>query len=218
MKRRGLASTALVVQAAYAVGGVSLPRRAQDRYEATTELTVGDPSEPGDLVFFGVSTGEVFARGIYIGEGQIVDAPHTGADVRVEPFPAVIVQPGDRVLSWGHDPGATSEAPGVRGCTLGACAALPAWMRTTARPARETSIPWFKTVMFGGKQAMLTSNGSVLRGNPPRGVPFALESASNEHNPSRARIATSEPDVAFVRMNRATSRMALRKVPILVQV
>lgn len=38
--------------------------------------------QPGDLVFFYQDIGHV---GIYMGDGMMVDAPHTGADVRVEP-------------------------------------------------------------------------------------------------------------------------------------
>jgi peptidoglycan DL-endopeptidase CwlO len=39
--------------------------------------------QPGDLVFFGNPAGHV---GIYVGNGMMVDAPHTGAVVRVEPL------------------------------------------------------------------------------------------------------------------------------------
>ena len=38
---------------------------------------------PGDLVFFGQPISHV---GIYFGGGQMVDAPHTGARVRIESF------------------------------------------------------------------------------------------------------------------------------------
>jgi cell wall-associated NlpC family hydrolase len=75
-----------LVQAAYKVAGISLPRVAQDQYDATTHLTPGDPLVPGDLVFFGGGPGDVSHVGIYIGGGNMVDAPHTGADVRVEPY------------------------------------------------------------------------------------------------------------------------------------
>ena len=38
---------------------------------------------PGDLVFFGQPIEHV---GIYFGDGKMVDAPHTGARVRIESF------------------------------------------------------------------------------------------------------------------------------------
>jgi cell wall-associated NlpC family hydrolase len=75
-----------LVQAAYKAAGIALPRVAQDQYDATTHLTPGDPLVPGDLVFFGGGPGDISHVGIYVGGGEMVDAPHTGADVRVEPY------------------------------------------------------------------------------------------------------------------------------------
>ena len=86
-----------LVQAAYKVAGITLPRVAQDQYDATIKLAPGDPIQPGDLMFFGQSTSDVTHVGIYIGGGQMVDAPHTGADVRVEATPTT---PG---ATWGTD-------------------------------------------------------------------------------------------------------------------
>jgi cell wall-associated NlpC family hydrolase len=86
-----------LVQAAYKVAGITLPRVAQDQYDATTKLAPGDPIEPGDLIFFGGGPDDVTHVGIYIGNGQMVDAPYTGADVRVETTPTT---PG---AQWGSD-------------------------------------------------------------------------------------------------------------------
>lgn len=84
-----------LVQAAYAVAGVALPRVAQDQYDATPKLAAGAALAPGDLVFFGGGPGSIDHVGLYVGlvDGQsvMVDAPHTGADVRAEAFP---VTPG----------------------------------------------------------------------------------------------------------------------------
>ena len=95
-----------LVQAAYKVAGITLPRVAQDQYNATMKLGPDDPLEPGDLVFFGASTTDITHVGIYVGNGQMVDAPHTGADVRVESFPTTVGAP------WGTDTylGATTVA------------------------------------------------------------------------------------------------------------
>ncbi len=88
-----------LAQAAYRVAGVTLPRVAQDQFDATPALAAGQPLEPGDLVFFGGGPTSVDHVGLYVGvtggQAVMVDAPHTGADVRVEPFPAV---PG---AAWG---------------------------------------------------------------------------------------------------------------------
>jgi hypothetical protein len=81
-----------LVQAAYAVAGVSLPRVAQDQYDATPKLASDAGLEPGDLVFFGGGPDSIDHVGLFVGVigGQyvMVDAPHTGADVRAEDFPA----------------------------------------------------------------------------------------------------------------------------------
>ncbi len=90
-----------LVQAAYQAAGTQLPRVAQEQYDATTKLPPGDPLQPGDLVFFGQSTIDITHVGIYAGiqggHPVMVDAPHTGADVRDEPFPDVVGQ------SWGTE-------------------------------------------------------------------------------------------------------------------
>jgi cell wall-associated NlpC family hydrolase len=90
-----------LVQAAYQAAGIGLPRVAQDQYGAGPHLPAGAALQPGDLVFFGASATSVTHVGIYVGSrgGQavMVDAPHTGADVRAEPFPVTIGTP------WGSD-------------------------------------------------------------------------------------------------------------------
>ena len=75
-----------LVQAAYQAAGISLPRVAQDQYDAGPAVAAGQPLEPGDLVFFGTDPSDVEHVGIVISETEMVDAPFTGADVRVEPF------------------------------------------------------------------------------------------------------------------------------------
>jgi cell wall-associated NlpC family hydrolase len=75
-----------LVQAAYAAAGIELPRVAQAQYDAGPPVPAGAPLEPGDLVFFGTGAGAIEHVGIVIGNGQMVDAPHTGAVVRIEPY------------------------------------------------------------------------------------------------------------------------------------
>lgn len=81
-----------LVQAAYKVAGVILPRVAQDQYDATPKLAPGVPMAPGDLVFFGGGPHAIDHVGLFVGVvggGDVmVDAPYTGADVRAETFPA----------------------------------------------------------------------------------------------------------------------------------
>jgi len=75
-----------LVQAAYAASGIALPRVAQAQYDAGPHLAADEPLEPGDLVFFGSSPTAVDHVGMALGDGTMVDAPHTGAVVRVEPI------------------------------------------------------------------------------------------------------------------------------------
>lgn len=80
-----------LIQAAYAAAGIHLPRVATDQYQATTRLPAGAPLLPGDLVFYGTAPHNLEHVGLYIGNGLMIDAPHTGAVVRIEP----IHYPGD---------------------------------------------------------------------------------------------------------------------------
>ncbi len=75
-----------LVQAAYAAAGVELPRVAQDQYDAGPLLPSGEPLQPGDLVFFGADARHIHHVGIVVRPGEMVDAPYTGAVVRVEPY------------------------------------------------------------------------------------------------------------------------------------
>jgi cell wall-associated NlpC family hydrolase len=64
---------------AWAHGGVSLPHNSGAQYAATARVDRGD-LEPGDLLFFGSPIHHV---GMYIGNGQMVEAPYSGAQVRI---------------------------------------------------------------------------------------------------------------------------------------
>ncbi len=100
-----------LVQAAYKVAGIALPRVAQDQFDAGSTLPQGTVLQPGDLVFFGTGPRQVSHVGLYLGvqggRTMMVDAPHTGADVRVEPFP---VTPG---ATWGSDIFVGATRPGL---------------------------------------------------------------------------------------------------------
>ena len=90
-----------LAQAAYQAAGIALPRVAQAQFDAGPHLPPGARLEPGDLVFFGRGPADVTHVGIYLGttsgQSYMVDAPHTGADVRVEAFPASVG------VAWGSD-------------------------------------------------------------------------------------------------------------------
>ena len=86
-----------LTQAAYRAAGISLPRTAQAQFDAGQPVLAGTALQPGDLLFFGRSTAEVTHVGIYAGSGEMVDAPHASAAVRVEPTPTSLGAP------WGTD-------------------------------------------------------------------------------------------------------------------
>jgi cell wall-associated NlpC family hydrolase len=75
-----------LTQAAYAAAGLALPRTAQAQYDAGPAVPAGEPLEPGDLVFFGADTSAVEHVGILVNASEMVDAPHSGAVVRIESF------------------------------------------------------------------------------------------------------------------------------------
>ena len=79
-----------LVQAAYHVAGIDLPRTAQTQYDTTPALPADAALLPGDLVFFGGGPDDVTHVGIVIGPGQMVDAPHTGALVRIDAIPTTV--------------------------------------------------------------------------------------------------------------------------------
>lgn len=70
-----------LTHAAYAAAGISIPRTAQTQYDAGPLIPAGIPLQPGDLVFYGSGPRSVTHVGIAISPTQIVDAPHSGADV-----------------------------------------------------------------------------------------------------------------------------------------
>jgi cell wall-associated NlpC family hydrolase len=70
-----------LTQAAYASAGVRLPRVAQDQYAAASAHPAWKDLKPGDLVFFGTRW-NIHHVGMYLGNGMMIHAPHTGAVVR----------------------------------------------------------------------------------------------------------------------------------------
>jgi cell wall-associated NlpC family hydrolase len=81
--------------ALFAAFGIRLPRDA-DRQAVRGTPVARNKLRPGDLVFFrSGSSGPITHVGMYAGNGNMIDAPHTGAPVRIEP-----------VWTFGHYAGA----------------------------------------------------------------------------------------------------------------
>jgi cell wall-associated NlpC family hydrolase len=71
---------------AYRAAGLAIPRTSQEQWAAGPSVPPGQ-EKPGDLVFFAGSDGTVQEPGhvgIVLGGGLMIDAPYTGADVRVD--------------------------------------------------------------------------------------------------------------------------------------
>jgi len=66
---------------AFAQAGVSLPHSAADQYGYGTHITPAD-LQPGDIVFFDEGGG-IGHNGIYVGNGNMIDANHSGGWVDV---------------------------------------------------------------------------------------------------------------------------------------
>jgi cell wall-associated NlpC family hydrolase len=71
-----------LTQAAYKAAGVGIGRTTWDQVKDGVAVSQSD-LRPGDLVFFYSGISHV---GIYLGNGEIVHAPHTGATVEIAPM------------------------------------------------------------------------------------------------------------------------------------
>lgn len=69
-----------LTQAAWASAGVSIPRTAADQYDGLTHVSRSE-LEPGDLVFYDYGEGITHVA-IYIGNNEVIHAPHTGTVVQ----------------------------------------------------------------------------------------------------------------------------------------
>ncbi len=68
-----------LVQYVYANFGITLPRTSEEQQNVGTPVS-RDGLKPGDLVFFGSPAYHV---GMYVGDGQFIEAPRTGLSVRI---------------------------------------------------------------------------------------------------------------------------------------
>ncbi len=150
-----------LVQAAYRVAGIALPRTAQEQYDAGPSVPAGAPLQPGDLVFFGSGPADVSHVGVYAGvqDGQsvMVDAPHSGAEVRVEPFPNAVGS------TWGGETYLGETAPRPLPA-IGASLVLGGGSRSTY-PLSST----MSTVPLGASRSVTVrraASSTWMRGGP----------------------------------------------------
>jgi peptidoglycan DL-endopeptidase CwlO len=90
-----------LVQYVYGQSGVTLPRTSQEQATVGSPVASLSQAQPGDLLFFAGSDGTSNSPGhvgIYIGNGQMIDAPYTGTVVQQQPVDAAAVVGIRRVL------------------------------------------------------------------------------------------------------------------------
>lgn len=71
---------------AWAAAGVNLPRVTYDQVHAGTAVKSISQLRPGDLLFSVPGSAGPEHVAMYIGDGQVIDAPRTGAQVRIKPL------------------------------------------------------------------------------------------------------------------------------------
>jgi len=81
-----------LVQYVFGQLGVEVPRGSVDQSEVGTEVASLSEAQPGDLLFFepgqnGAPPGKPGHVAIYIGNGEMIDAPETGETVQVQAVP-----------------------------------------------------------------------------------------------------------------------------------
>ncbi|MEU4205341.1 bifunctional lytic transglycosylase/C40 family peptidase [Streptomyces sp. NPDC026294] len=71
---------------AWAAAGVNLPRVTYDQVRVGKPVASISQLRPGDLLFSVGSASHPEHVGMFIGNGQVIEAPHTGAQVRIKPM------------------------------------------------------------------------------------------------------------------------------------
>ncbi len=134
-----------LVQYVYGQLGVSLPRTSQEQAQVGTAVPSLSAAQPGDLVFFAGSDGTASAPGhvgIYIGNGQMIDAPYTGTSVQIEQVPADQVVGIRRVLPDAASAPTGQVAPSAPGTTTMGSVAVPnQYAATIDQAASANHIP-----------------------------------------------------------------------------
>jgi peptidoglycan DL-endopeptidase RipA len=67
---------------AFGAAGVALPRVSRNQYDAGRKVPLSQ-IRPGDMIFYRSSGGPIHHVAMYIGGGRMIEAPYTGANVRV---------------------------------------------------------------------------------------------------------------------------------------
>lgn len=135
-----------LVQYVYGQLGVTLPRTSEQQADVGTPVTGLSEAQPGDLLFFAGSDGTASSPGhvgIYMGNGEMIDAPHTGTSVQVQAMPANQVVAIRRVLPAGDAQTSVEFASTTAGgpTQMGNVAVPGAYAGTIAQASAANGIP-----------------------------------------------------------------------------
>ncbi|MCU1490779.1 MAG: Lytic murein transglycosylase [Acidimicrobiaceae bacterium] len=131
-----------LVQHVYADLGISLPRTAAEQATTGTPVASLADAQPGDLLFFNPGEGGIPANepghvGIYVGNGEMIDAPYTGTDVQVQ---AVTGAPFEiRRESLPASAASTSPSPTSEGTTAIGSVQVPSADASLVQQASSSS-------------------------------------------------------------------------------
>ena len=128
-----------LVDYAYAHAGMPLPGRPTAAVLFSMSMPVGRAHlAPGDLAFLYTRRRAPYHVALYVGDGLVVVAPHTGADVQIEPLTAVAWDGYGRLLKGGRGDGlARSVAAAARRFAHPGRSRLAAARAADARAARR---------------------------------------------------------------------------------
>jgi peptidoglycan DL-endopeptidase CwlO len=131
------------VQYVYGQLGVSLPRTSEAQANVGSPVDSLSDAQPGDLVFFAGSDGTASSPGhvgIYLGNGEMIDAPHSGTSVQAQTVssagPVVAIR---RVLS--STTGSGSSTTGSGDTTMGKVTVPAQYVSTIEQAASKNGIP-----------------------------------------------------------------------------
>jgi peptidoglycan DL-endopeptidase CwlO len=135
-----------LVQYVYGQLGVSLPRTSEEQAQVGTPVDGLSAAQPGDLLFFAGSDGTAASPGhvgIYVGNGQMIDAPHTGTSVQVQSVPASQVVAIRRVLpgETGDDSAVPTGSAAGGSTQMGNVAVPGAYAGTIEQAASANGVP-----------------------------------------------------------------------------
>ncbi|WP_214368389.1 C40 family peptidase [Pseudonocardia sp. H11422] len=74
---------------AFQAAGIELPRVSRDQFNSGGHVPI-DQAQPGDLLFYATDPSDpstIHHVTLYMGDGQMVEAPYSGESVRVQPVP-----------------------------------------------------------------------------------------------------------------------------------